>query len=103
MVHRVDGILEFKDPNILVLMVFRENLDRCFPEWQGNHQGFSGIIRAKKTSGYHLPPENKINFEIREKKFSRGEKTPLNLVIQISGCYRPFPLKKNLVPRFGDL
>ena len=71
MIFGVEGILGFRDPNIL------ENPNRCFPEWQGNHQGFSGIIREKKNMRALSSTREQNNFEVREKKFSSGEKTPL--------------------------
>ena len=39
----------------------------------------------------------------KQKKFFRREKTLLTLGKNFSGCDKPSPLKRNLVPRFGDL
>ena len=36
------------------------------------------------------------------KKFFKREKILLTLGTNFSGCDKPSPLKKNLVPRFGD-
>ena len=36
------------------------NIWWSFPGVAKKSQGFSGIIRVKKTFGHHLPPENKI-------------------------------------------
>ena len=71
-VWEVVGILGFKDPNILVLRVFRKNHNRSFPEWQGNYQGFSEIIN--RTLGHHLAPEDKIILRYERKSFPGARK-----------------------------
>ena len=40
-------------------------------------------------------------FRKREKVFQVSENTT-KIRDEILGCYKPFPLKKNLVPIFGD-
>ena len=67
--------------------------------WSGSW--ITGKILRKKFQSQIILKRFEETFRKREKVFQVSENTA-KIRDEFSGCYKPSPLKKNLVPRFGD-
>ena len=85
----------------LGLGLSRENLSIKIITGGGVVRGSLGKFLREQFPSQIILKRFEETFRKREKVFQVSENTA-KIRDEFSGCYKPSPLKKNLVPRFGD-